>query len=123
MVAARIDSPRPGRFDRSGPAAPPPPLVRLVALASSATDRRTRRLAFSASALSALLVAAALVWHGAAADFVDTAPADGDREHHRSGVYDGAVKTVASPGTCNDGDWHLMTATLSPGTGLRLADQ
>jgi len=44
-------------------------------LASSAADRRTRRLAFSASALSALLVAAALVWHGAAADFTDTAPA------------------------------------------------
>ena len=38
----------------------------------------------------------------------------------RFGVYDGAVKTVTSPGTYNDGDWHLMTATLSPGTGLRL---
>ena len=43
-------------------------------LASGGADRRARRLAFSASALAALLVAAAVVWHGAAADFVDAAP-------------------------------------------------
>ena len=38
----------------------------------------------------------------------------------RFGVYDAAVKTITSPATYNDGQWHMMTATLSPGTGLRL---
>ncbi|GAA4730793.1 hypothetical protein GCM10023328_07200 [Modestobacter marinus] len=36
------------------------------------------------------------------------------------GVYDGSPVTTTSPGSYNDGAWHQMTATFSPGTGLRL---
>jgi len=39
------------------------------------------------------------------------------------GIYDAAadsVQTTTTPGSYNDGAWHLMTATFSAGTGLRL---
>ena len=36
------------------------------------------------------------------------------------GVYNGAPVTVTSPAAYNDGGWHLMTATFSPATGIRL---
>ncbi|MEU2347634.1 LamG-like jellyroll fold domain-containing protein [Modestobacter sp. NPDC049651] len=36
------------------------------------------------------------------------------------GVYPGQPATVTSPKSYNDGAWHLMTATFSPGTGMRL---
>ncbi|MGY1844495.1 LamG-like jellyroll fold domain-containing protein [Modestobacter sp. SYSU DS0875] len=36
------------------------------------------------------------------------------------GVYNGTIATVTSPRPYNDGAWHLMTATLSPGNGMRL---
>ncbi|WP_222195737.1 LamG-like jellyroll fold domain-containing protein [Modestobacter italicus] len=36
------------------------------------------------------------------------------------GVYSGAVETVTTERSYNDGAWHLMTATFSPTTGLRL---
>ena len=36
------------------------------------------------------------------------------------GIYSGTTYTVASPRTYNDGGWHLVTATYSGSTGLRL---
>ncbi|MQA33484.1 LamG-like jellyroll fold domain-containing protein [Modestobacter roseus] len=36
------------------------------------------------------------------------------------GVYNGSIYTVTSPRTYNDGGWHLVTASFSAGTGLRL---
>jgi signal peptidase I len=36
------------------------------------------------------------------------------------GVYNGTTTTVTSPGAYDDGDWHLVTATFSPATGMRL---
>jgi hypothetical protein len=36
------------------------------------------------------------------------------------GVYSGTMCTVSSPGTYNNGAWHLATATFSPGTGMNL---
>jgi hypothetical protein len=36
------------------------------------------------------------------------------------GVYSGGMYTVASPGTYNNGVWHLATATFSAGTGMKL---
>jgi len=36
------------------------------------------------------------------------------------GVYNGAVNTVTSSASYNDGSWHLVTATFSRGTGTRL---
>ena len=36
------------------------------------------------------------------------------------GVYSGAIETTTTERSYNDGGWHLMTATFSPTTGLRL---
>ncbi|MGY5885389.1 signal peptidase I [Modestobacter lacusdianchii] len=36
------------------------------------------------------------------------------------GVYDGTIYTVTSPRSYNDGGWHLMTASFSPSSGMRL---
>jgi signal peptidase I len=36
------------------------------------------------------------------------------------GVYSGTAYTVSSPGTYNNGAWHLATATFSPSTGMKL---
>jgi signal peptidase I len=36
------------------------------------------------------------------------------------GVYSGAYYTVTTPGIYNDGRWHLVSATFSPSTGMRL---
>jgi signal peptidase I len=36
------------------------------------------------------------------------------------GVYNGGPYTVSSPASYNDGAWHLVTATFSAGTGMRL---
>ena len=36
------------------------------------------------------------------------------------GVYNGTTTTVTSPGAYDDGAWHLVTATFSPATGMRL---
>jgi signal peptidase I len=36
------------------------------------------------------------------------------------GVYNGSNTVVSSPGSYNDGRWHLVTATFSAGTGMRL---
>ncbi|OMQ15649.1 hypothetical protein A7K94_0207985 [Modestobacter sp. VKM Ac-2676] len=36
------------------------------------------------------------------------------------GVYSGTAETVTTDRSYNDGAWHLMTATFSPTTGLRL---
>jgi signal peptidase I len=36
------------------------------------------------------------------------------------GVYSGAVYTVISPATYNNGAWHLATGTYSPATGMKL---
>jgi signal peptidase I len=36
------------------------------------------------------------------------------------GVYSGSAITVTSPAAYNDGNWHLVTATYSPATGMRL---
>ncbi|MCZ2810947.1 LamG domain-containing protein [Modestobacter sp. VKM Ac-2979] len=36
------------------------------------------------------------------------------------GVYSGSPQTATSRDGYNDGAWHQMTATFSPGTGLRL---
>jgi signal peptidase I len=36
------------------------------------------------------------------------------------GVYSSGYYTVASPSSYNDGRWHLVTATFSSGTGMRL---
>jgi len=36
------------------------------------------------------------------------------------GVYNGAVNTVTSSASYNDGNWHLVTATFSRSTGARL---
>ncbi|WP_299953571.1 LamG-like jellyroll fold domain-containing protein [uncultured Modestobacter sp.] len=36
------------------------------------------------------------------------------------GVYNGAIETVSTERSYNDGAWHLVTATFSPTTGLRL---
>ena len=36
------------------------------------------------------------------------------------GVYNGTPTTVTSPAAYDDGAWHLVTATYSPTTGLRL---
>ncbi len=36
------------------------------------------------------------------------------------GVYNGSAVTVTSPAAYNDGAWHLVTATYSPATGMRL---
>jgi hypothetical protein len=36
------------------------------------------------------------------------------------GVYNGNYHTVSTPGSYNDNRWHLVTATYSPGTGMRL---
>ncbi|MCW2506973.1 MAG: Signal peptidase [Modestobacter sp.] len=36
------------------------------------------------------------------------------------GLYNGSYVTIASPGTYNDGAWHLVSATFSAGTGMRL---
>ncbi|WP_369140159.1 LamG-like jellyroll fold domain-containing protein [Modestobacter versicolor] len=36
------------------------------------------------------------------------------------GVYSGGYQTATSPKTYRDGNWHQMTATFSPTTGLRL---
>ena len=36
------------------------------------------------------------------------------------GVYPGTNYTVTSPGSYNNGAWHLVTATFSAGTGMRL---
>jgi hypothetical protein len=36
------------------------------------------------------------------------------------GVYNGNYYTVTTPGSYNDNRWHLVTATYSPGTGMRL---
>ena len=38
------------------------------------------------------------------------------------GWYDGAVRTVASKGSLNDGNWHLAVGTLSNGTGTLYID-
>ncbi|MCZ2827431.1 hypothetical protein O2W14_01110 [Modestobacter sp. VKM Ac-2986] len=40
--------------------------------------------------------------------------------HLRFGVFDGVPKTVISPAAYNDGKWHLVTATFSTDTGIRL---
>ncbi|SDF99575.1 signal peptidase I [Blastococcus aurantiacus] len=36
------------------------------------------------------------------------------------GVYNGTPTTVTSPAAYNNGAWHLVTATFSPSTGMRL---
>jgi hypothetical protein len=36
------------------------------------------------------------------------------------GVYNGTPATVTSPAAYDDGNWHLVTATFSPTTGMRL---
>ncbi|GAB3352850.1 LamG-like jellyroll fold domain-containing protein [Modestobacter lapidis] len=36
------------------------------------------------------------------------------------GIYNGNYHTVTTPGSYNDNRWHLVTATFSPGTGMRL---
>ncbi|WP_299953574.1 signal peptidase I [uncultured Modestobacter sp.] len=36
------------------------------------------------------------------------------------GLYNGTIYTVTSPRTYNDGAWHLMTASFSAGSGMRL---
>jgi signal peptidase I len=36
------------------------------------------------------------------------------------GIYNGGYVTVTSPRAYNDGAWHLVTASFSPGTGMRL---
>jgi signal peptidase I len=38
----------------------------------------------------------------------------------RFGVYNGGHFTVGTPGSYNDGRWHLATATFSPSTGMAL---
>nr|WP_246214698.1 LamG-like jellyroll fold domain-containing protein [Modestobacter muralis] len=38
----------------------------------------------------------------------------------RFGVYDTTPRTVVSPASYNDGKWHLVTATFSTDTGIRL---
>jgi hypothetical protein len=36
------------------------------------------------------------------------------------GVFSGAINTVVSPATYNNGAWHLATGTYSPATGMKL---
>ena len=36
------------------------------------------------------------------------------------GLYNGGQYVITSPGTYNDGQWHLVTATFSAGPGMRL---
>jgi hypothetical protein len=36
------------------------------------------------------------------------------------GVYSGAYYTITTPAAYNDGRWHLVSATFSPSTGMRL---
>ncbi|HEV7870430.1 MAG TPA: LamG-like jellyroll fold domain-containing protein [Modestobacter sp.] len=36
------------------------------------------------------------------------------------GIYNNGYFTIASPNSYNDGGWHLMSATFSAGTGMRL---